>query len=277
VTFLKERLDSILVKQGYFESREKAKAAVMAGLVYVDKQLCNKAGTQVKETALIDIKQALCPYVGRGGLKLEKALNLFGIDPTGYAAVDMGASTGGFTDCLLQKGASKVYAIDVGYGQLHYKLRNDERVVNIERTNIRYLDTNKILDTIDLISIDVSFISVDLIFPVAAKLLREDGIVICLIKPQFEAGRSQVGKHGIVKERSVHTEVIRKVMKYGEDRGLKTEALTWSPLTGAKGNIEYLILLRKTADAGIGTIDERTTVDSAFAYFFEKPDIEKEI
>lgn len=175
------------------------------------------------------------------------------------------------------KGASKVYAIDVGYGQLHYKLRNDERVVNIERTNIRYLDTNKILDTIDLISIDVSFISVDLIFPVAAKLLREDGIVICLIKPQFEAGRSQVGKHGIVKERSVHTEVIRKVMKYGEDRGLKTEALTWSPLTGAKGNIEYLILLRKTADAGIGTIDERTTVDSAFAYFFEKPDIEKEI
>jgi len=274
---LKERLDSILVKQGYFESREKAKAAVMAGLVYVDKQLCDKAGTQVKETALIDIKQALCPYVGRGGLKLEKALNLFGIDPTGYAAVDMGASTGGFTDCLLQKGASKVYAIDVGYGQLHYKLRNDERVVNIERTNIRYLDTNKILDTIDLISIDVSFISVDLIFPVAAKLLREDGIVICLIKPQFEAGRSQVGKHGIVKERSVHTEVIRKVMKYGEDRGLKTEALTWSPLTGAKGNIEYLILLRKTADAGIGTIDERTTVDSAFAYFFEKPDIEKEI
>ncbi len=262
-----------MVRLGHYESREKAKAAIMAGLVYVDKQLCDKAGTPVKETALIEIKQDLCPYVSRGGLKLEKALQEFHMDLSGCTAMDMGASTGGFTDCMLQKGAVKVYAVDVGYGQLHYRLRNDPRVVNIERTNIRYLDPDTIEDAMDFISIDVSFISVNLIFPVAAELLKEEGVIVCLIKPQFEAGRSQVGKHGIVKEKPVHAEVIRKVIGYGENYGLKAEGLTWSPVTGAKGNIEYLILLKKSRDASTEpaeTIDEKTVVESAFAHFAEK-------
>jgi 23S rRNA (cytidine1920-2'-O)/16S rRNA (cytidine1409-2'-O)-methyltransferase len=267
---LKERLDVLLVRLGYFESREKAKAAVMAGLVYVDKQRCDKAGTSVKETALIEIKQDLCPYVGRGGLKLEKALQQFDLNLEGCIAMDIGASTGGFTDCMLQKGASKVYAIDVGYGQLHYKLRNDPRVVNIERMNIRYLDPATIEDPIDFISIDVSFISVNLVFPVASELLKEGGRIVCLIKPQFEAGRSQVGKHGIVKERSVHAEVIRKVMGYGEKYGLKTQGLTWSPITGAKGNIEYLILFRKGPEQSAEVIDEQNLVNLAFDYFSGK-------
>ena len=273
MTLLKERLDVLLTRLGYFESREKAKAAVMAGLVYVDKQLCDKAGTPVKETALIEIKQDLCPYVGRGGLKLEKALQQFDLDLKGCTAVDIGASTGGFTDCMLQKGAAKVYAIDVGYGQLHYKLRNDPRVVNMERVNVRYLDPDRINEEIDFISIDVSFISVNLVFPVAAQLLKEGGTVVCLIKPQFEAGRNQVGKHGVVKEKYVHVEVIRKVMEYGENCGLKTEGLTWSPVTGAKGNIEYLILLKKNREASSEIIDGKAVVDSAFNYFSgkEKP------
>ena len=270
MTLLKERLDVLLTRLGYFESREKAKAAVMAGLVYVDKQLCDKAGTPVKETALIEIKQDLCPYVGRGGLKLEKALQQFDLDLKGCTAVDIGASTGGFTDCMLQKGAAKVYAIDVGYGQLHYKLRNDPRVVNMERVNVRYLDPDRINEEIDFISIDVSFISVNLVFPVAAQLLKEGGTVVCLIKPQFEAGRNQVGKHGVVKEKYVHVEVIRKVMEYGENCGLKTEGLTWSPVTGAKGNIEYLILLKKNREASSEIIDGKAVVDSAFNYFSGK-------
>ena len=272
MTLLKERLDTLLVRLGYFESREKAKAAVMAGLVHVDKQLCDKAGTQVKETALIEIKQDLCPYVGRGGLKLEKALVQFNLDLQGFIAVDIGASTGGFTDCMLQKGATKVYAIDVGYGQLHYKLRNDPRIVNMERMNIRYLDPKTIPDDIDFISIDVSFISVNLVFPVAAKLLKDGGQVVCLIKPQFEAGRSQVGKHGIVREKPVHVDVIQKVMEYGFRNGLRSEALTWSPVTGAKGNIEYLVLLEKNQGASVENIDEKAVVDLAFEHFSKKED-----
>lgn len=242
---MKERLDSLLVRLGHFESREKAKAAVMAGLVFVDKQICDKAGTAVKDTSLIEIKQDLCPYVGRGGFKLEKALEEFGIDVKGFVAMDMGASTGGFTDLLLQKGATKVYAVDVGYGQLHYKLRIDPRVINIERTNIRYMDTESIDDRMDFISIDVSFISVNLIFPVAAKLLKEGGALVCLIKPQFEAGKEQIGKHGLVKDKNIHKDVIKKVIDYGNNHGLSPLALTFSPITGAKGNIEYLILLKK--------------------------------
>lgn len=270
MTLLKERLDTLLVRLGYFESREKAKAAIMAGLVYVDKQLCDKAGTPVKETAQIEIKQDLCPYVGRGGLKLEKALDQFDLDLKGLVAMDIGASTGGFTDCMLQKGAVKVYAIDVGYGQLHYKLRNDPRVVNIERMNIRHLDPETIPEEMDFISIDVSFISVNLVFPVASKLLKDGGQVVCLIKPQFEAGRSQVGKHGIVRERSVHIEVIRKVIEYGSHNGLRAIDLTWSPVTGAKGNIEYLILLKKSPDDSGKHIDEKVVVDSAFEHFSHK-------
>ena len=195
-----------------FPSREKAKASVMAGLVYVDGQRVDKPGTSVDTEADITVKEALCPYVSRGGLKLEKALELYGFSLENATAVDIGASTGGFTDCMLQKGAKKVFAIDVGYGQLDWKLRNDPRVVNMEKTNVRYLDTDTVDSDVDFISIDVSFISLKLIFPVAAKLLADDGSLVCLVKPQFEAGRSQVGKKGIVRDASVHKEVIENVI-----------------------------------------------------------------
>ena len=203
-----------------FPSREKAKASVMAGLVYVDGQRVDKPGTSVDTEAEITVKEALCPYVSRGGLKLEKALELYGFSLENATAVDIGASTGGFTDCMLQKGAKKVFAIDVGYGQLDWKLRNDPRVVNMEKTNVRYLDTDTVDSDVDFISIDVSFISLKLIFPVAAKLLADDGSLVCLVKPQFEAGRSQVGKKGIVRDASVHKEVIENVIGYGKDNGL---------------------------------------------------------
>ena len=218
----------------------------MAGLVYVDGQRVDKAGTAVAEDAEITVKEALCPYVSRGGLKLEKALELYGFSLEGATAVDIGASTGGFTDCMLKNGAAKVFAIDVGYGQLDWKLRNDPRVVNMEKTNVRYLDTDTVDSDVDFISIDVSFISLRLIFPVAAKLLAEDGSLVCLVKPQFEAGREQVGKKGIVRDASVHKEVIENVIAYGKDNGLYSHGLTYSPVTGTKGNIEYLLYMKKT-------------------------------
>jgi 23S rRNA (cytidine1920-2'-O)/16S rRNA (cytidine1409-2'-O)-methyltransferase len=245
VILLKERLDVLLVQQGYYPSREKAKAAIMAGLVYVNNQISDKPGMPISIDATIKIRENLCPYVGRGGLKLEKALQEFEINLKNSIAIDIGASTGGFTDCMLQKGASKVYAIDVGYGQLDYKLRIDSRVVNMERTNIRYLDPDIIPEKADFISIDVSFISLILVFPVAVQLLNEGGQVVCLIKPQFEAGKEQVGKHGIVKEKSTHIQVINKVIEYSIRAGLTPKALTFSPMTGAKGNIEYLMFLEK--------------------------------
>lgn len=229
-----------------FPSREKAKASVMAGLVYVDGQRVDKPGTSVDTEAEITVKEALCPYVSRGGLKLEKVLELYGFSLENATAVDIGASTGGFTDCMLQKGAKKVFAIDVGYGQLDWKLRNDPRVVNMEKTNVRYLDTDTVDSDVDFISIDVSFISLKLIFPVAAKLLADDGSLVCLVKPQFEAGRSQVGKKGIVRDASVHKEVIKNVIGYGKDNGLYSHGLTYSPVTGTKGNIEYLLYMKKT-------------------------------
>ena len=229
-----------------FPSREKAKASVMAGLVYVDGQRVDKPGTSVDTEAEITVKEALCPYVSRGGLKLEKALELYGFSLENATAVDIGASTGGFTDCMLQTGATKVFAIDVGYGQLDWKLRNDPRVVNMEKTNVRYLDTDTVDSDVDFISIDVSFISLKLIFPVAAKLLADDGSLVCLVKPQFEAGRSQVGKKGIVRDASVHKEVIENVIGYGKDNGLYSHGLTYSPVTGTKGNIEYLLYMKKT-------------------------------
>lgn len=242
---MKERLDVLLVKKGFYPSRERAKASIMAGIVYVDGQKSDKAGNMVDENAEITVKENLCPYVSRGGLKLEKAMNLWGFPLTDCVCMDIGASTGGFTDCMLQKGARKVYAVDVGYGQLDYKLRIDNRVVNMEKCNIRYLDPQTIEDPIDFISIDVSFISLKLVFPVAARLLREEGSLVCLVKPQFEAGREQVGKKGIVRDRKVHKEVIEKVAAYAADCGLKPEGLTFSPVTGAKGNIEYLMYLKK--------------------------------
>ena len=249
---MKTRLDILSVEKGLFPSREKAKASIMAGLVSVDGQRCDKPGTPVPETAEITVREDLCPYVSRGGLKLEKALKSFDFALEGAKAVDIGASTGGFTDCMLQNGASHVYCIDVGYGQLDWKLRNDPRVTNMEKCNVRYLDVDEIGRDVDFISIDVSFISLKLVFPVAAQLLDDEGSLVCLVKPQFEAGREQVGKKGIVRDSKVHEEVIANVISYGEDNGLYSHGLTFSPVTGTKGNIEYLLFMKKKkCDNGI--------------------------
>lgn len=249
---MKERLDVLLVKKGFYQSRERAKASIMAGIVYVDGQKSDKAGNMVDENAEITVKENICPYVSRGGLKLEKAMNLWNFPLQDTVCMDIGASTGGFTDCMLQKGARKVYAVDVGYGQLDYKLRIDERVVNMEKCNIRYVEKDDIADPIDFISIDVSFISLKLVFPVASKLLTEEGHLVCLVKPQFEAGREQVGKKGIVRDRKVHKEVIENVAGYAMENGLYPVGLTYSPVTGAKGNIEYLMHLSKRAPEDFG-------------------------
>ena len=238
---LKERLDVLLVNKGFFSSRERAKTAIMAGDVYVNGGISDKAGTKIDEEAEITVKNAQCPYVGRGGYKLAKAIGTFGLDLAAKTAMDIGASTGGFTDCMLQNGASKVYSVDVGYGQLDWKLRNDPRVVNMEKVNVRYLEPDTIPDRMDFVSIDVSFISLKLIFPVVRELLKKGGELVCLIKPQFEAGREQVGKKGIVRDRDVHRQVIENVIIYAVSNGLKPEELTFSPMTGAKGNIEYLL------------------------------------
>ena len=242
---MKERLDVLATEAGLFDSREKAKAAIMAGIVLVDGQLMDKPGTKIDAEAEITLKQAACPYVSRGGLKLEKAMASFGLDLTGVKAVDIGASTGGFTDCMLQNGADHVYCIDVGYGQLDWKLRSDPRVTNMEKVNVRYLDVNTIGCDVDFISIDVSFISLRLVLPVAAQLLGPEGQLVCLVKPQFEAGREQVGRKGIVRDPAVHRQVIRQVMGYGEENGLASIGLDYSPVTGTKGNIEYLLFMTK--------------------------------
>lgn len=247
---MKERLDVLLVKKGFYQSRERAKASIMAGIVYVDGQKSDKAGNMIDENAEITVKENICPYVSRGGLKLEKAMKLWDFPLDDTVCMDIGASTGGFTDCMLQKGAKKVYAVDVGYGQLDYKLRIDERVVNMEKCNIRYVEPKDIADPIDFISIDVSFISLKLVLPVASKLLTENGHLVCLVKPQFEAGREQVGKKGIVRDRNVHREVIENVAGYALYSGLYPVGLTFSPVTGAKGNIEYLMHLSKCAPEG---------------------------
>ena len=252
----KERLDVLLVSKGHFQSREKAKAAIMAGIVFVNGSKTDKAGTAVDEDAEITVKENICPYVSRGGLKLEKAIELYGFSLENAVCADIGASTGGFTDCMLQKGAGKVFAIDVGYGQLDWKLRNDSRVINMEKCNIRYLDFDKVDKDIDFISIDVSFISLKLVFPVAAKMLADTGSLVCLVKPQFEAGRQQVGKGGIVKDISVHKEVIQNVVQYGIDSGLYSYGLTYSPVKGAKGNIEYLLYMKKEDTDGKVTDDD---------------------
>jgi len=240
---LKERLDVLLVNRGLAESREKAKRTIMAGLVTVNGRLEDKAGSTFDIESEITVTGKECPYVSRGGLKLEKAINEWGVNCENAICMDMGASTGGFTDCMLQHGATKVYAIDVGYGQLDYKLRIDSRVVNMEKTNIRYLDTSLIEEPVNLISIDVSFISLKHMFPVAAEVLAPDGKILSLVKPQFEAGREQVGKGGIVRDANIHKEVINKVIGYAAESGLYPHQLTFSPIKGTKGNIEYLLLL----------------------------------
>ncbi len=217
----------------------------MAGIVFIDGERSDKAGNMVDENAEIFIKENHCPYVSRGGLKLEKSMEFFGLSMENKTCMDIGASTGGFTDCMLQNGAVKVYAVDVGYGQLDYSLRINERVVNMEKCNIRYLDPASIPDKIEFVSIDVSFISLKLVFPVATKLLSDDGQLVCLVKPQFEAGREQVGKKGIVRDEKVHLQVIENVLGYDLENDLYPCGLTFSPVTGAKGNIEYLLCLSK--------------------------------
>ena len=243
---MKERLDVILVNNGLASSRDNAKRTIMAGLVTVDGIVETKSGQKFDVDSEFKVKDKLLKYVSRGGLKLEKAIQSFNIKLNGCYAVDMGASTGGFTDCMLMNGALKVYALDVGYGQLDYKLRVDPRVINMEKTNIRYLDTTLIEEPIDFISIDVSFISLRHMFPVASKILKDTGAIMCLIKPQFEAGREQVGKKGIVRDSKVHVEVIENVIVYASDNGLYPHGLDYSPVKGTKGNIEYLLYLRKT-------------------------------
>ena len=261
---MKDRLDSIAAGRGLFESREKAKASIMAGLVYVDGQRIDKPGTKIDTQAEITVASAGCPYVSRGGLKLEKAIGCFGLDLKGAKAVDIGASTGGFTDCMLQNGVSHVTCIDVGYGQLDWKLRNDPRVTNLEKTNVRYLDADDVGTDHDFISIDVSFISLKLVLPVAARLLREEGQLVCLVKPQFEAGREQVGKKGIVRDPAVHRHVIRQVIGYGKDAGLASVGLDFSPVTGTKGNIEYLLFMtKKLCDNTMGEEDVSRIVEQS--------------
>ncbi len=240
---MKKRLDIILTERGIFSSREKAKAAVMAGTVFVGGIKCDKAGTQVAEDAEIAVKGNDCPYVSRGGLKLEKALDAFGIDVSGFKCVDIGASTGGFTDCLLQRGAEKVWAVDVGYGQLDWKLRTDPRVVCVEKTNFRYMDPAVVGEKVDFACADVSFISLKHMFPVASALLHCGGLLVCLVKPQFEAGRESVGKNGIVRDPAVHLQVLQSVCGYANASGFSVLGADFSPVTGAKGNIEFLMEL----------------------------------
>jgi 23S rRNA (cytidine1920-2'-O)/16S rRNA (cytidine1409-2'-O)-methyltransferase len=240
---MKQRLDTLITERGLAPSREKAKAIIMSGVVFVDGRREDKAGTNIDTAAEIEVRGSTLPYVGRGALKLEKAAETWQIDFTEKICMDIGASTGGFTDYMLQHGAKRVYAVDVGYGQLDLKLRNDPRVTVMERTNVRYLDPQTIGPKPQIITIDVSFISLHLILPVAAALLKEaGGTVIALVKPQFEAGREQVGKGGIIKDPKIHEEVIQKVKTYFEEAGFKVEATTDSPITGAKGNKEFLML-----------------------------------
>lgn len=236
----KERLDVLLVSLGLAESRAKAQATIMAGEVYVNGQKADKSGMEVDITSNIEVRGSACPYVSRGGLKLEKALRNFGVDPTGYVCSDSGASTGGFTDCLLQQGASKVFAIDVGYGQLAWKIRNDPRVVVMERTNIRYVTLEDLGEPLDLSVIDVSFISLGLVLPVVKTLLKPTGQVLCLIKPQFEAGKDKVGKKGVVRDPAVHEEVLQNFISLAKSLDFTIRNLTFSPVKGPEGNIEFL-------------------------------------
>ncbi len=243
---MKKRLDVLLAAQGLAESREKAKALIMAGIVYADNQKADKPGDLYPEETALEVRGRGLPYVSRGGLKLEKAMKSFGLELHGLTCMDVGASTGGFTDCMLQNGAEKVYAVDVGYGQLDWKLRNDPRVVNLERTNARYLTRQEIPEEIDFFSIDVSFISLTLLLPVLHTLLKPGGRAVCLIKPQFEAGREKVGKKGVVRAKDVHREVIERIEAFALDNGYAVLGLTYSPVKGPEGNIEYLIYLKKS-------------------------------
>ncbi|MCI8512889.1 MAG: TlyA family RNA methyltransferase [Lachnospiraceae bacterium] len=241
---MKERLDVLLVKRGLSESREKAKAVIMSGIVYVDGQKEDKAGSLFGEGAAIEVRGSTLRYVSRGGLKLEKAMTHFGVRPAGKVCMDVGASTGGFTDCMLQNGAIRVYSVDVGRGQLAWKLRNDARVVCMEKTNIRYVTPKDLPERVQLASIDVSFISLTKVLGPVKALMEADGELVCLIKPQFEAGREKVGKKGVVRDKAVHLEVIETVASFAGGIGLEALHLEFSPIKGPEGNIEYLLHLK---------------------------------
>lgn len=260
---MKERLDVLLVNRGLAPSREKAKAMIMEGNVFVENQREDKAGSSFDINANIEIKGNTLKYVSRGGLKLEKAMTHFGIELTDKICMDIGASTGGFTDCMLQNGAKKVYAVDVGYGQFAWKLRQDERVVCMEKTNIRYVTPEDIADRLDFASVDVSFISLTKVLEPARNLLQDNGEMVCLIKPQFEAGREKVGKKGVVREKSVHEEVICKVIDYAVSIGFVVLNLEYSPIKGPEGNIEYLVYIKKAETGSASEIDVKTVVEAA--------------
>lgn len=240
----KIRLDQRIFDLGLCDSREKAKAAIMAGSVYVNGQKAGKAGDSVKPADIIEVRSSM-EFVSRGGYKLKKAMESFPIDLNGKVCMDIGASTGGFTDCMLKNGASKVYCVDVGYGQLAWKLRSDERVINLERTNVRYLEKEKLCELPSFISVDVSFISLKLVLPKVFEFLNDSGEAVCLIKPQFEAGREKVGKKGVVREKSTHIEVVETIVEFAKSLGFAVCGLDFSPIKGPEGNIEYLMYIKK--------------------------------
>ena len=240
----KKRLDILLVEKGLAQSREKAKSLIMSGIVFVNGERFDKSGSTVDDESNIEIRGSGLQYVSRGGLKLEKAMQNFPITLNNTVCMDIGASTGGFTDCMLQNGAKKVFAVDVGYGQLAWKLRCDERVVNLERTNVRYLTAEEVGESIDFISVDVSFISLKLVLPVAKTYLSTNGEMVCLIKPQFEAGKENVGKKGVVRDTKVHIDVVKNIVSFAIEAGFDVKGLTFSPVKGPEGNIEYLIYLK---------------------------------
>ena len=248
---IKKRLDVLLTELGYADSRTKAQAIIMSGQVYVDGQKADKPGVSYEETVSVEVRGAACPYVSRGGLKLEKALRDFGVKPEGYVCSDSGASTGGFTDCLLQQGAKKVFAIDVGYGQLDWKIRSDPRVVVMERTNVRYVTPEQLGEPLDLSVVDVSFISLKIVLPVIKTFLKPDGQVVCLIKPQFEAGKDKVGKKGVVREPETHIEVLDNFVSLARELDFSILGLTFSPVKGPEGNIEFLGHLTLSGVPGI--------------------------
>ena len=260
---MKKRLDVLLVEQGLADSREKAKAIIMSGIVYVDNNKEDKAGTTFEETARIEVRGNTLKYVSRGGLKLEKAMNNFGVTLEGKVCMDVGASTGGFTDCMLQNGAVKVYSVDVGHGQLAWKLRNDERVVCMEKTNIRYVTPDDIDDVIEFASIDVSFISLTKVLPAVRELMTPGGEIVCLIKPQCEAGREKVGKKGVVRELSTHIEVVQMIVDYARANGFRTLHLSYSPIKGPEGNIEYLLHITKDESRENEEFDIRALVEES--------------
>ena len=258
----KIRLDQLVFDPGPTESREKAKTTIMSGLVFVDGQRADKPGMQVAPDASVEVKGSALPYVSRGGFKLEKALKVFPINPAGKICMDCGASTGGFTDVLLKNGAARVYSIDVGYGQLAWSLRQDERVVNMERTNIRYISSEQVPEPIDIAVMDLSFISIKLVLPAVCALLKEGADIMCLIKPQFEAGREDVGKKGVVRDKAVHLSVIESVLQFAASAGLTVIGLDYSPIKGPEGNREYLCYMKKGSfDAP--EIDARAVVEAS--------------